>query len=67
MPVAATEKVAACPAVTDCAIGCKVIAGAMIGAVTVSSAELLVAVPEALLTATVKCVPLSVTVVMGVE
>ena len=43
------------------------IVGAMIGAVMVSSAALLVTVPDALLTATVNCSPLSVMVVTGVE
>ena len=65
MPVVATEKFAVCPAVTDWAVGCKVIDGAMIGAVTVSTAELLDAVPEVLLTETLNCAPLSAIVVTG--
>ena len=66
MPVAATEKVAVCPAVTVLLRGCVVIDGATGAAVTVSVAALLVTLPEVSVTATVKDEPLSEVAVTGV-
>jgi hypothetical protein len=53
VPLAATEKLAALPAVTELALGCVVIAGAVAAAVTVNVAALLVAEPALLVTTTV--------------
>ncbi len=66
MPVAATVKVAVWPAVTVWLAGCVVIDGATEAALIVSIAALLVALPAALLTTTVSCVPLSELIVAGV-
>ncbi len=66
MPVAATENIAVWPAVTVWLAGCVVIDGATEAVVTVSMAALLVALPAALLTATVNCAPLSELVVASV-
>jgi hypothetical protein len=53
VPLAATEKLAALPAVTELALGCVVIAGAVAAAVTAKVAALLVADPTLLVTTTV--------------
>jgi len=52
VPFAATVNVAACPAVTVCAVGCVVIDGAVAAALTDNFAIVLVAVPFELLTVT---------------
>ena len=66
MPVATTENVAVCPAVTVWFTGCVVIVGATGAGFTVSVAALLVTVPAVLFTTTEKVAPLSVVVVTGV-
>jgi len=66
VPVAATENVAVWPAVTVWLAGCVVIDGATEAVVTVRMAALLVALPAALFTTTVNCVPLSELIVTGV-
>jgi hypothetical protein len=67
VPVAVTEKVAVCPAVTVWFAGCAVIVGATGAAFTVSVAALLVALGSVpLLTVTAKVDPLSAAVVAGV-
>ena len=67
MPVAATEKVAVCPAVTVWLAGCVLIDGATAaGALTVSMALLLVMLPAELVTTTEKVEPLSVVAVAAV-
>ena len=53
VPLAATVKLAAVPAVTLVALGCVVIVGAVTAAVTVSVAALLVAEPALFVTTTV--------------
>jgi hypothetical protein len=53
VPLAATLKLAALPAVTELALGCVVIVGAVAAAVTVNVAALLVAEPALLVTTTV--------------
>jgi hypothetical protein len=53
VPLAATEKLAALPAVTELELGCVVIVGAVAAAVTVNVAALLVAEPALLVTTTV--------------
>jgi hypothetical protein len=64
--VAVTLKVADWPVVTVWLAGCAVIEGASGAGFTESVAALLVALPAALLTATVKGSPLSAVVVAGV-
>ena len=65
MPVAATEKLAVCPAVTVLLAGCVVIDGAAaaVAVLTVSVALLLVAVPAELVTTTENVELLSAVVV----
>jgi hypothetical protein len=53
VPLAATLKLAALPAVTELELGCVVIVGAVVAAVTVNVAALLVADPALLVTTTV--------------
>jgi hypothetical protein len=53
VPLAATEKLAAFPEVTELELGCVVIVGAVAAAVTVNVAALLVAEPALLVTTTV--------------
>jgi hypothetical protein len=53
VPLAATLKLAALPAVTELELGCVVIVGAVAAAVTVNVAALLVAEPALLVTTTV--------------
>jgi hypothetical protein len=53
VPLAATEKLAAFPEITELELGCVVIVGAVAAAVTVSVAALLVAEPALLVTTTV--------------
>jgi hypothetical protein len=68
VPVAVTENVADCPAVTVRLAGCTVIEGATgAGAFTVSIAVLLVALPAELLTFTLIDAPLCPTVVCAIE
>ncbi len=66
MPVAATLNVAVCPAVTVWFVGCVVIDGVTVAAVTVNVAAALVTVPAVLLTTTRNVAPLSAVVVAGV-
>jgi len=66
VPLAATLKVAVCPAVTVWLAGCVAIVGATTAAFTVSVAELLVAFPAAFVITTLKVAPLSAVVVTGV-
>jgi len=66
VPVAVTEKVAVCPAVTSALTGCVVIDGATPTALSVSVAALLVALPALLVTTTLNSEPLSELVVAGV-
>ena len=66
VPATATENVAVWPAFTVWLAGCVVIDGATEAVVTVSMAALLVALPTALFTTTVNCVPLSELIVTGV-
>ena len=66
MPVAVTEKVAVCPAVTSALTGCVVIDGATPAALSDSVAALLVALPALLVTTTINSEPLSELVVAGV-
>ena len=64
--MAATLKVAVCPAVTDWFAGCVLMIGAVAAGFTVSVALLLVALPAVLLTTTENVEPLSAVVVVGV-
>jgi hypothetical protein len=66
VPVAVTEKVAVCPAVTSALTGCVVIDGAKPAVLSVSVAALLVALPALLVTTTINSEPLSELVVAGV-
>ena len=67
MPVAATEKVAVCPAVTVWLTGCVVMDGATpVAAATLRVPALLVALPALLATTTVNSARLSEAVVGGV-
>jgi hypothetical protein len=66
VPVAATAKVAVCPAVTVWFAGCVVIVGATAAAFTVKVAALLVTVPAVFVTTTSNVEPLSAVVVTGV-
>jgi len=66
VPLAATLKVADCPAATVWLAGCVLIDGAVGAAFTVRVAALLITVPAVLLTATVNSAPLSELVVAGV-
>jgi hypothetical protein len=66
VPVAATLKLAVCPAVTVWFAGWDVIDGATAAAFTVKVAALLVALPAELVTTTEKADPLSAVVVAGV-
>jgi len=68
VPVAATEKVAVCPAVTSALTGWVVIDGATaVAPATLRVPALLVALPALLLTTTVNSERLSEAVVGGVE
>ena len=53
VPLAATEKFSALPEITELELGCVVIVGAVVAAVTVKVAALLVAEPALLVTTTV--------------
>ena len=64
--MAATLKVAVCPAVTDWFAGCVLMIGAVAAGFTVSVAELLVALPAVFVTTTLNSAPLSVVAVVGV-
>jgi hypothetical protein len=66
VPVAATEKLAVCPAVTVWLAGCVLIVGATGAGFTVKVALLLVALPAAFVTTTLNIAPLSVVAVAGV-
>jgi len=69
VPLAATLKVAVCPAVTLRLAGCDVIVGATVDdalGVTVNVAGVLVAVPIVLVTTTLNCAELSEVVTGGV-
>ena len=66
MPDATTVKVAFCPTITPWLEGWVMMDGAEDPAVTLSTAALLVMLPAALLTMTLKVDPLSDTVVAGV-
>jgi hypothetical protein len=66
VPVAVTEKVASCPAVTVWLTGCVVIVGETAAALTVKVTVELGVFPAALLTTTWNVEPLSAVVVAGV-
>jgi hypothetical protein len=66
VPLAATENVAVCPAVTVWLAGCAVMLGATGAAVTVSVAALLIALPVEFVTTTRNVDPLFAVVVAGV-